>query len=169
MPRETLAHYEILEKLGEGGMGAVYLARDTKLDREVALKILPEHFAEDPERLARFEREGKLLASLNHPNIAAVYGLHHEPGDSEQAGVHFLAMELAEGEDLAARFARGNERPSGRIFDIIFIAFPFGCLSTEYPSCRYWSWGAALFGNVMCITQFIFFASRPTPIRAQLD
>jgi serine/threonine protein kinase len=107
MPGKTLAHYEILEKLGEGGMGAVYLARDTKLDREVALKILPEQFAADPERLARFEREGKLLASLNHPNIASVYGLHHEPGDADQTGVHFLAMELAEGEDLSACLARG--------------------------------------------------------------
>ena len=71
----TLLHYEILEKLGEGGMGEVWLARDTKLDREVALKMLPEEFASDPERMARFEREARVLASLNHPNIAHLYGL----------------------------------------------------------------------------------------------
>ena len=70
-----LAHYEILEQIGQGGMGEVYRARDTKLDRDVAIKILPEEFANDDERLARFEREAKLLASLNHPNIASIYGL----------------------------------------------------------------------------------------------
>ncbi len=71
---KTLGHYEILEPLGKGGMGEVYRARDTKLDRDVAIKVLPEDFATDPERLARFEREAKLLASLNHANIAAIYG-----------------------------------------------------------------------------------------------
>jgi len=69
----TLLHYEILRKLGQGGMGEVWLARDTKLDRDVALKVLPEEFASDPERMARFEREAKVLASLNHPNIATLY------------------------------------------------------------------------------------------------
>ncbi len=72
---KTLGHYEILEPLGKGGMGEVYRARDTKLDRDVAIKVLPEDFATDPERLVRFEREAKLLAALNHPNIAAIYGL----------------------------------------------------------------------------------------------
>ena len=75
MTGRTMLHYEILRKLGEGGMGEVWLARDTKLDREVALKVLPEEFAADPERMARFEREAKVLASLNHPNIATLYGL----------------------------------------------------------------------------------------------
>ncbi len=97
----SLAHYEITDKLGEGGMGAVYLARDTKLGREVALKILPDQFARDSERLARFHREARTLAALNHPNIAAIHGL-----ESDQ-GVHFLVMELAQGEDLAQRIARG--------------------------------------------------------------
>ena len=71
----TLSHYEVLEKIGEGGMGEVYLAKDTNLDREVAIKVLPSAFSEDTERLARFEREARLLASLNHTNIAAIHEL----------------------------------------------------------------------------------------------
>ena len=100
MVGKTLAHYEVLEPLGKGGMGEVYLARDTKLDREVAIKVLPEDFATDPDRLARFEREAKLLASLNHANIAAIYGLEDE-GDTR-----FIAMELVEGETLAEILAQ---------------------------------------------------------------
>ena len=87
----------MLGKLGKGGMGEVYRARDTKLDRDVALKILPESFATDPDRLMRFEREAKTLASLNHSNIAAIYGIE------ERA----LVMEFVEGEDLSQRIARG--------------------------------------------------------------
>jgi serine/threonine-protein kinase len=98
---KTLAHFRIVAKLGEGGMGEVWRAEDTKLGRHVAIKVLPAAFTEDDERLARFEREAKVLASLNHRNIAAI----HEVG--VDAGVHFLAMELAEGEDLAERLARG--------------------------------------------------------------
>ena len=71
----TLSHYKVLEKIGEGGMGEVYLAKDTKLDREVAVKVLPATFSENKERLARFEREAKLLASMNHPNNAAIHEL----------------------------------------------------------------------------------------------
>ncbi len=97
----TVLHYRIIDKLGEGGMGVVYRADDTKLDRQVAIKVLPDIFSGDPERLARFEREAKLLASLNHPNIAAIHGL-------EQAdGKRFLVMELVEGETLAQRIAKG--------------------------------------------------------------
>ena len=77
--------YEILTKLGEGGMGEVYRARDTKLDRDVALKILPESFADDPDRLARFEREAQTLASLNHPHIAQIYGFESASTSSGQA------------------------------------------------------------------------------------
>ncbi len=99
-PGQQLLHYRLTEKLGEGGMGVVWKAVDTTLDRAVAIKILPDSLAEDPERLARFAREAKVLASLNHPNIAAVYGLH-------QAGIHFLAMELVEGEDLSTVLQRG--------------------------------------------------------------
>ena len=93
--------YEILSAIGAGGMGEVYRARDTSLKRDVALKILPESFATDFERLARFQREAEVLASLNHPNIAAIYGLEHANG------VKALVMELVEGEDLAERIARG--------------------------------------------------------------
>lgn len=97
----TLSHYRILEKLGAGGMGEVFLAEDTTLDRRVAIKVLPDVFAGDPERLARFEREAKLLASLNHPNIASIYGL------GQADGKRFIVMELAEGETLAKRISRG--------------------------------------------------------------
>src|SRR5262245_10882470 len=96
-----LGPYEILSALGAGGMGEVYRARDTKLDRAVAIKILPEAFAADTERIARFQREAKTLASLNHPNIAHIHGLE------ESNGVRALVMELVEGEDLAQRISRG--------------------------------------------------------------
>src|SRR5271155_5361183 len=89
-PGTRLGSYEILAPLGAGGMGEVYRARDTKLDRDVAVKILPDAFAQDPERLARFEREAKVLASLNHPNIAHIYGI--EDGA--------LVMELVPGQVL---------------------------------------------------------------------
>ena len=85
-----LGHYEILSALGKGGMGEVWRARDSKLGREVAIKTLPEEFAKDEQRLARFEREAKLLASLNHPNIAAIHGFE------EDNGTHFLVLELVE-------------------------------------------------------------------------
>jgi serine/threonine protein kinase len=103
-----LGPYEIVSALGAGGMGEVYRARDTKLDRDVAIKILPELFTHDPDRLARFEREAKTLASLNHPNIAAVYGL--EPSSD---GASAIVMELVEGDTLADRIARLNAVPSG--------------------------------------------------------
>jgi serine/threonine protein kinase len=76
----TIGHYKVLEQLGCGGMGEVYLAEDLSLDRKVALKFLPEAFTDDPERMARFEREAKLLASRNHPNITAIYGLEQADG-----------------------------------------------------------------------------------------
>jgi eukaryotic-like serine/threonine-protein kinase len=125
-----LGPYEILAPLGAGGMGEVYRARDTKLNRDVALKILPDAFANDADRLARFTREAQTLASLNHPNIAAIYGL--ETGQVGRAGQvgqvgkdggtfglvppaqpappaspAFIVMELVEGEDLSQRIARG--------------------------------------------------------------
>src|SRR4030095_12153487 len=96
-----LGSYEILCALGAGGMGEVYRARDTRLDRDVAIKILPEAFAADAERVARFQREAKVLASLNHPNIAIIHGLE------QTDGAHALVMELVEGEDLAQRIACG--------------------------------------------------------------
>jgi serine/threonine protein kinase len=100
-PGTHLGVYDITAPIGEGGMGQVYRARDTKLDREVAIKIVPEAFAHDTDRLARFQREAKTLASLNHPNIAAIYGLE------ESGGMTALVMELVEGEDLSQRIACG--------------------------------------------------------------
>jgi serine/threonine-protein kinase len=93
--------YRVLEEIGRGGMGVVYEAEDTKLARQVAIKVLPEVFTADPERLARFEREARVLASLNHPNIAAIYGVE------EADGKRFLVLELVEGETLTERLSRG--------------------------------------------------------------
>ncbi len=100
-PNRTLGHHRLIEKIGAGGMGEVWRALDTTLDREVAIKILPDLFADDAERLARFEREARLLASLNHPGIATIHGLH------QAEGVRFLTMELAPGADLQKRIAAG--------------------------------------------------------------
>jgi len=100
-PDQKIAHYRVIEKIGEGGMGEVYRAEDTKLGRSVALKILPEQFVQDETRLTRFSREAQLLASLNHPNIAAIHGLE------EADGITALALELVEGETLAERIGRG--------------------------------------------------------------
>ena len=106
-----LGHFRITAKLGEGGMGEVYRAEDTKLGREVAIKVLPEAVTRDPERRARFEREAKLLAALNHPNIAGIYEVGEAPvgrdGGAASAPATYLVMELAEGETLAERIARG--------------------------------------------------------------
>jgi serine/threonine protein kinase len=98
---QTVSHYKIVEKIGQGGMGEVYLADDTTLDRKVALKFLPEAFTSDLERMARFEREAKLLASLNHPNIAGIYGLEQDGGN------RFLVLEYVEGETLQAKLSKG--------------------------------------------------------------
>src|SRR3954471_16361498 len=90
-PQESIGHYRITSKLGEGGMGAVYRATDTKLNRDVAIKVVPPAMAEDPDRMARFTREAQVLASLNHPNIAAIHGVE------ERA----IVMELVEGQTLS--------------------------------------------------------------------
>ncbi len=100
-PGTTLGPYEVTAKIGEGGMGEVYRARDTKLDRDVALKVLPQAFTDDPDRLARFEREAKVLASLNHPNIGHIYGLE------EADGTKALVLELIEGPTLTDRVKQG--------------------------------------------------------------
>ena len=130
-PGTRLGIYEITARLGAGGMGEVYRARDTRLGRDVAIKIVPDAFAADPERLARFEREARILAGLNHPNIAVIHGLERlRPSRAEDKGIRgegsasvragggapapledadtvALIMELVEGEDLAQRIARG--------------------------------------------------------------
>src|ERR1700675_2936793 len=96
-----LGSYEVVAQIGAGGMGEVYQAHDTKLGRDVAIKVLPEAFAHDPERLSRFQREAKMLAALNHPNIATIHGL-------EQSGsTSYLVMELVLGETLAERVKTG--------------------------------------------------------------
>jgi serine/threonine-protein kinase len=96
-PQQLIAHYCITAKLGEGGMGVVYRATDTKLNRDVAVKVLPDSFAADPDRLARFTREAQVLASLNHPNIAAIYGVEDRA----------LVLELVDGATLAERIGAG--------------------------------------------------------------
>ena len=100
-PGTRLGRYEILSVIGVGGMGEVYRARDTSLKRDVAVKILPERFSADVARLARFQREAEVLASLNHSNIASIYALERADG------VQALVMELVEGKDLAERIAHG--------------------------------------------------------------
>src|SRR5437879_6249049 len=97
MSPQCIAHYRITGKLGAGGMGEVYRATDTKLGRDVAIKIIPEAFAQDADRMARFEREARVLATLNHPNIAAIYGVEDRA----------IVMELIEGPTLADRIAEG--------------------------------------------------------------
>src|SRR6516162_6561630 len=97
-PQQSIAHFRIVSKLGEGGMGVVYRATDTKLNRDVAIKVLPDSFAADPDRLTRFTRVAQVLASLNHPNIAAIYGVEDRA----------LVMELVEGPTLAERIAAGT-------------------------------------------------------------
>ncbi len=100
-PGTRLGPYEVTAQIGVGGMGEVYRARDTKLDRDIAINVLPDSLAADPNRIARFQREAKTLAALNHPNIAAIYGL-------EEAGkTKALVMELVEGPTLADRIAQG--------------------------------------------------------------
>jgi eukaryotic-like serine/threonine-protein kinase len=104
---QVLSHYRITARVGAGGMGEVYRATDTTLGREVALKMLPRELASDPDRLARFEREAKLLASLNHPSIAQLYAFEQVMLDTEASCVHLLVMELVDGEDLKQRLDRG--------------------------------------------------------------
>ncbi len=100
-----LGSYQVTAQIGAGGMGEVYQAHDTKLGRDVAIKVLPEAVAHDADRLSRFQREAKLLASLNHPNIATIHGLE------ESNGTHYLVMELVPGENLAERIKRDGAVP----------------------------------------------------------
>src|SRR5438552_269539 len=115
-PERSIAHYRITSKLGEGGMGAVWRATDTKLGRDVAIKILPDGFAADPDRLARFTREAQVLASLNHPHIAAIYGVEERalvmelvPGPTLEDRIHQGPLPLDEAVNLAAQIAEGLE------------------------------------------------------------
>src|SRR6266516_1189995 len=101
-PGDRFGLYEVVSSLGAGGMGEVYRARDTKLGRDVAIKILPQRFTSDPDRLARFEREARMLAALNHPHIGSIYGLE------DAGGILGLVLELVEGPTLAERLSRGR-------------------------------------------------------------
>ncbi len=110
-PGTRLGPFEILAPLGAGGMGEVYRARDTRLGRDVAIKALPAAFAQDPERLARFEREAKLLASLNHPNVGGIHGVE------EVGGTRYLVLEFVDGETLEAALKRGR-LPLAEVLDV---------------------------------------------------
>ena len=116
---KTILHYRITSKLGEGGMGEVYLAEDTELGRQVALKVLPAEMAENPERLERFRREAKAVAALNHPNIITIYSIETASLDDEEQSdeIRFLTMELVEGESLDKVLLPGG-LPLSRVFDI---------------------------------------------------
>ncbi|MBK5292563.1 MAG: serine/threonine protein kinase, partial [Acidobacteriia bacterium] len=135
---QSIAHYKITAKLGEGGMGEVYRATDLKLNREVALKVLPESFAQDPDRMARFQREAHVLASLNHPNIAAIYGLEEsESAHTSSASATAIVMELVDGETLADRLRRGplaldeSLRVAGQIADALDAAHHKGIVHRD--------------------------------------
>src|SRR5262245_33192149 len=110
-PGQTVKHYRVVRKIGQGGMGEVYLAEDTKLGRPVALKVLPATVATDAGRLARFEREAKAVAALNHPHIVTLYSVE------EAGGHHFFTMELIEGESLDRHIPPGGV-PVEKVFDV---------------------------------------------------
>src|SRR5262245_5640446 len=110
-----LGPYEIIAAIGAGGMGEVYRARDSRLKRDIALKILPQALAADPDRLARFQREAEVLASLNHPNIAHIHGLEESPSTGAGQALQAIVMEFVEGESLAARIARGPRSEERRV------------------------------------------------------
>ncbi len=112
----TLSHYKIIEKLGQGGMGEVYLAEDSRLDRKVALKILPQHLSDRAELRERFEREARAVSSLNHPHICTLHDI------GEQDGIHYLVMEHLVGETLSARLEKGALPLEKTLEDAIQIA-----------------------------------------------
>jgi eukaryotic-like serine/threonine-protein kinase len=138
-PGARLGGYEIVSLLGAGGMGEVYCAKDLRLNRQVALKVLPSAVASDPERLARFEREAQVLAALNHPHIAAIYGVEDSPATSsgQAGGTPALVMELVEGETLAERIARGPIpqqealRLAGQIAEALELAHEHGIIHRD--------------------------------------
>ncbi len=105
---KTLTHYRIIEKIGAGGMGEVYRARDSKLDRDIAIKVLPPELAAQPERVKRFKREAKAIAALDHPNIVTIHSVE------ESDGLHFITMQLVQAKPSSKRLSRTSRRRSGR-------------------------------------------------------
>jgi serine/threonine protein kinase len=142
-PQSSIAHYRIASKIGAGGMGEVYRATDTKLGRDVALKLLPAEMASDPERLARFRREARAVATLNHPHIVTIFSVE------EADGVHFLTMELVEGQSLD-RLIPESGLPVERIVEIASALADAlehtrvrGVLMKRSAWCASWKIGAA--------------------------
>jgi serine/threonine protein kinase len=135
---EMIAHYQILDKLGEGGMGVVYRARDTKLDRVVALKLLPENLASNPVYLQRFRREARAASALNHPNICIIY----EIGENQQR--HYIAMELLDGQTLRD-LIRPDRMPSDQI---IHLALQIAdALEAAHANTGFWLGKACVLRN----------------------
>ena len=132
---QTVAHYENTDKIGAGGMGEVYRATDARLNREVALKVLPQVFAQDAQRMGRFEREAQVLASLNHPNTTSIYGLE------DSNGTRVLVMELVEGEDLSERIAGMTNSLWGNGLSVFASVsshlFPFSIPNLRLPATRH--------------------------------
>jgi protein kinase-like protein len=131
-PGSRVGAYEVVALVGQGGMGEVYRARDTRLKREVALKVLPSEVAHDPDRILRFQREGELLAALNHPNIAAIFGLEQSnPSADSQSAICAIVMELVEGQTLADRTRAVERRADGNRGSLgASVAPPFSVSST---------------------------------------
>jgi serine/threonine protein kinase len=124
---QTLAYYRILEQLGSGGMGVVYRARDTRLGREVAVKVLPAVFANDPERLHRFVQEARAVAALNHPNILSVHDI------GERDGLHFIVTELLQGKTLRQHYG-GHAPATVKLFQDLLRVFQPSGLKTSNTS-----------------------------------
>jgi serine/threonine-protein kinase len=134
MKWSSLGHHRLIRPIGQGGMGEVFLAEDTKLGRQVAIKILPEHLAADQDRRERFELEARAVASLNHPNIVTIHSVEHAPStNSSEPGVHFLTMEFVDGKPLADLIPSGGMP----IDEFLRITIPLADASPSTGASRY--------------------------------
>ena len=154
--------YEVTALIGQGGMGEVYRARDTKLGRDVALKVLPDLFADDPERLARFQREARVLASLNHPNIATLYG------SEEHEGIRYLEMELVEDPTLARHCSRCNSkrRENSMRWQSLLRTIVGLVVAMGVPGTLVWSQGGRGQVETQAASQFLAPATQVVAVRA---